>query len=94
MLFLGNSGTLGNMSHNQGATRQQYDAYGHKLWLDGPILNVMLRFNTEKASVIDGSGCKPSARLGARHTNTCFQDGDRMAETMDLVPVEARNNDS
>ena len=43
MLFLGNSGTLGNMSPNQGATRQKYSAYGHELRLDGPTLDVMPR---------------------------------------------------
>ena len=79
MLFSIDSGTLENVKE-QTWPRQKYNAYGHELWLDRPTLDVMPRSkDIERLSVIESSGRKDSARLGARHTNTCFQDGDRMA---------------
>ena len=71
MLFSIDSVRLGNVDTSK-AQSARNTAHTATSWrqLDGPILDVMARFNTEKASVIESSGRKDSAPLGARHTNT------------------------
>ena len=86
VLFLINSGTLGNVdtikAQSASNTAHMVTSSG---WI-GLHWTLCPETDTARSSVIESSGRKDSARLGARHTNTCFQDGDRMADSMDPGP--------
>ena len=88
MPFSIESGTLGNVDtiKAQRASNRVHTATSAS-WI-GLHWTLCPETDTARSSVIESSGRKDSARLGARHTNTCFQDGDRMAETMTQEHVQ------